>query len=77
MLPLLTGETFPRLPFRGRPSHWIASLGNVPLARNDEGLAVTGECCHCETRSGEAIQPVEALTLDCFVVSNYVATSSQ
>jgi hypothetical protein len=24
---------------RERPSHWIASLGNVPLARNDEGLA--------------------------------------
>ncbi|MDR1468227.1 MAG: hypothetical protein LBT00_02915 [Spirochaetaceae bacterium] len=29
-------------------------------ARNDE------ESCHCEPRSGEAIQPEEALTLDCF-----------
>ncbi|MDR1468926.1 MAG: hypothetical protein LBT00_06500 [Spirochaetaceae bacterium] len=45
---------------RGRPSHWVASLGNVPLARND------GERCHCESRSGEAIQPGKALALDCF-----------
>jgi hypothetical protein len=28
---------------RGRHSHWIASLGNVPLARNDEGLAHNDE----------------------------------
>ncbi|MDR1468925.1 MAG: hypothetical protein LBT00_06495 [Spirochaetaceae bacterium] len=47
-------------PDRGKPSHWIASLGNVPLARND------GERCHCESRSGEAIQPGKALALDCF-----------
>ncbi|MDR1470499.1 MAG: hypothetical protein LBT00_14555 [Spirochaetaceae bacterium] len=30
---------------RRRPSHWVASLGNVPLARND------GERCHCAARS--------------------------
>ncbi|MDR1468650.1 MAG: hypothetical protein LBT00_05090 [Spirochaetaceae bacterium] len=32
----------------------------MPLARNDE------ERCHCEPRSGEAIQPGKVFALDCF-----------
>ncbi|MDR1468067.1 MAG: hypothetical protein LBT00_02100 [Spirochaetaceae bacterium] len=40
--------------------------GEGPRARLLRSARNDGGCCHCESRSGEAIQPGKALTLDCF-----------
>ncbi|MDR1468929.1 MAG: hypothetical protein LBT00_06515 [Spirochaetaceae bacterium] len=38
----------------------------APLAMTKGSPAMTRQSCHCETRSGEAIQTKKAFTLDCF-----------